>query len=365
MVSKALVVGVYQKKLEEMAALPDIELLALVPPYWHESRVGVQRLERMYLKGYHLIDLPMRLNGRHHIHYYPRIGRYIRAFKPDIVHIDEEPYNWVTLHTALQARMRRAKVLFFSWQNLYRRYPPPFRMIELVNYRLCQAGVAGNQEAVGVLRRKGYRGRLEVIPQFGVDPDIYSPPENRERAAPVIGFAGRLVPEKGADVLLEAVGKMKSRAARVLIIGNGSERSRLEHRAGYLGIRDRITFRGVLASGDMPEALREMDVLVVPSRSRPNWKEQFGRVIIEAMACGVPVLGADSGEIPNVIGNRDLVFPEGDSTTLAKLLDVVTGDRRCRDDLGVLARQRVLDHYTQASVAWRYYDLYRSLLEGK
>jgi glycosyltransferase involved in cell wall biosynthesis len=363
MVSKALVVGVYQKKLEELAALPGVELLAIVPPYWHESRVGVQRLERAHVNGYHLVDLPMRFNGRHHIHYYPRIGRYIRVFKPDIVHVDEEPYNWVTLHIAMQSRLRRAQVLFFSWQNLYRRYPPPFRIIELLNYWLCAAGVAGNYEAVNVLRRKGFRKPLEVIPQFGVDPDIFSPPARRSDGPPVIGFAGRLVPEKGADLLLEAVAKMKARSSRVLIIGNGSERSHLEHRASYLGIRDRVTFRGVVASADMPDALRAMDVLVVPSRSRPNWKEQFGRVIIEAMSCGVPVIGSDSGEIPTVIGSPSLIFPEDDAGALAALLDRVTGDHETREDFSRIARQRVLDHFTQASVARRYYDLYLDMVE--
>jgi glycosyltransferase involved in cell wall biosynthesis len=364
MISKALVTGVYQRKLEELAALPGVELLAIVPPYWYEERVGVQRFERTYTSGYHLVELPMVFNGRHHIHFYPGIGRYIRSFKPDILHIDEEPYNFVTLHSATLGRLRGAKMLFFSWQNLYRRYPPPFRMIELLNYRLCSAGVAGNQEAVGVLRRKGFRGPLEVIPQFGVDPEIYSPREGPPSERPVIGFAGRLVPEKGADVLIEAVSRLKLRTSRLQIIGNGSERSRLEHLAAYRGIRDRVTFRGAVASADMPETLRSLDLLVVPSRSRPNWKEQFGRVIIEAMACGIPVLGSNSGEIPNVIGNPELVFPEDNVEALTRMLEQLVADHELRHELGNAARQRALDYFTQASVAHRYYDFYRMILSA-
>jgi glycosyltransferase involved in cell wall biosynthesis len=364
MISKALVTGVYQRKLEELARLPSVELLAIAPPYWYEDRVGVQRFERAYTSGYHLIEVPMMFNGRHHIHFYPGIGKYIRAFKPDILHIDEEPYNFVTLHAALLGRLSRAKILFFSWQNLYRRYPPPFRMIELSNYRLCSAGVAGNQEAVGVLRRKGFLGPLEVIPQFGVDPNIYSPRGGPPSERPVIGFAGRLVPEKGADVLINAVSRMKSRVPRLHIIGNGSERSKLEHMAAYNGVRDRVTFRGVVASTDMPETLRSLDLLVVPSRTRENWKEQFGRVIIEAMACGVPVVGSNSGEIPNVIGNPELVFPEDNVDALAAMLDQLVADHDLRHALGKAARQRVMDHYTQTSIARRYYDLYRMMLDG-
>jgi glycosyltransferase involved in cell wall biosynthesis len=365
MISKALVTGVYQRKLEELAALSGVELLAVVPPYWYEDRVGVQRFERSYTSGYQLVEYPMWFNGRHHIHFYPGIGRIIRSFRPDILHIDEEPYNFVTLHAATLGRLAGAKVMFFSWQNLYRRYPIPFRMIELSNYRLCAAGVAGNREAVEVLRKKGYRGPLDVIPQFGVDPEIYSPlPEQPKRSKPVIGYAGRLVREKGVDVLIEAVARMKSRAPQVHIIGNGSERSRLEHLASYKGIRDRVTFRGQVAPADMPEALRQLDLLVIPSRTRPNWKEQFGRIIIEAMACGVPVLGSNSGEIPNVIGNPDLVFPEDNVDALTRKLEQLTNDHELRQQFSTWARQRVLDHFTQASVARRYYNVYRMMLEG-
>jgi glycosyltransferase involved in cell wall biosynthesis len=365
MISKALVTGVYQRKLEELAALPGVELMAVVPPYWYEARVGVQRFERAYTSGYQMVEYPMWFNGRHHIHFYPGIGRIIRSFKPDVLHIDEEPYNFVTLHAAILGRMAGAKVMFFSWQNLYRRYPIPFRMIELSNYRLCAAGVAGNREAVEVLRRKGYRGPLDVIPQFGVDPEIYSPPEYRPKNdKPIIGYAGRLVYEKGVDVLIEAVSRLKSRAPRLHIIGDGSERGRLEHLAAYRGIRDRVTFRGQVAPGDMPNALRALDVLVIPSRTRPNWKEQFGRIIVEAMACGVPVLGSNSGEIPNVIGNPDLVFPEDNVDALTRKLDQLLEDYELRQQLSEWARQRVLDYFTQASVARRYYNVYRMMLEG-
>ncbi len=365
MISKALVTGVYQRKLEELAALPDVELLTVVPPYWYEARVGVQRFERTYTAGYQLVEYPMWFNGRHHIHFYPGIGRIIRSFKPDILHIDEEPYNWVTLHAATLGRMAGAKVMFFSWQNLYRRYPIPFRIIELSNYRLCAAGVAGNREAVEVLRKKGYRGPLDVIPQFGVDPDIYYPRKYLEETErPTIGYAGRLVNEKGVDVLIEAFARMKSRSAKLQIIGNGSERSRLEHLASYKGVRDRVTFRGQVASADMPETLRSLDLLVIPSRTRPNWKEQFGRVIIEAMSSGVPVLGSNSGEIPNVIGNPDLVFPEDNVESLTRKLDQLVAEKELRLELSRWARQRVLDHFTQASVARRYYNVYRMMIDG-
>ncbi len=360
MLSKALVNGVYQKKLEELAKLPEIELLAIVPPYWHESRVGVIQLERRYTDSYELAVEPMWFNGHHHIHWYPGLVRHVRRFQPDILHVDEEPYNLVTFHAALLGRLYGARVVFFTWQNLYRRYPPPFSWFERVNYRFAAAAVAGSQEAAAVLRRKGYRGPLEVIPQFGVDPDLFRPMPVARSLLPTVGFVGRLVPEKGADLLLQALARMRVRAV-AQIVGSGSERARLELLATSLGVRDRVTFRGSVAPALMPQTLNMFDVLVVPSRTRRNWKEQFGRVIIEAMACGVPVIGSDSGEIPQVIGDAGLVFPEDDAEALARALDALLEHPARRQELGRRGRQRVLELFTQARVAERYYELYRSL----
>jgi glycosyltransferase involved in cell wall biosynthesis len=358
--SKALVNGVYQKKLEELAKLPGMELLAVVPPYWHEARVGVVQLERRFTEGYQLVVEPMWFNGRHHVHLYPGLLSHVRRFRPQVLHVDEEPYNLVTFHATLLGRAYGAQVVFFTWQNLLRRYPPPFSWFERVNYRLAAAAVAGSQAAATVLRRKGYRGPLAVIPQFGVDPELFRPLPVERSTVPTIGFVGRLVPEKGADLLLQALPRMRTRAL-VQIVGSGSERSRLELLATSLGVRNRVTFRGSVAPARMPQTLNQFDVLVVPSRTRRNWKEQFGRVIIEAMACGIPVIGSSSGEIPQVIGDAGLVFPEDDAQALASMLETLLQNSAYRQELGRRGRQRVLELFTQARVSERYYELYCSL----
>ena len=157
MISKALVTGVYQKKLEELAALPDLDLLVVVPPEWVEHRVGTTRLERRFTTGYDLRVEPMRFNGNHHIHFYPGLATCVRAFKPELIHIDEEPFNLVAAHATRLAGQARAKTIFFTWQNLDRRYPPPFSLFERYCYRHASLALAGNAEAVRVLRRKGFQ----------------------------------------------------------------------------------------------------------------------------------------------------------------------------------------------------------------
>ncbi len=362
MVSKAPLNGLYQKTLEALARLPEVDLLAVVPPYWNEERVGVVRLERRYTEGYRLVAEPMFLNGHHHLHFYPGLWAQARRFQPDILHIEEEPYNVVTLHTSLIGRMVGAKVVFVSWQNLFRRYPPPFSLFERLNYQIAAAGIAGSQDAADILRRKGYPRHLEVIPQLGVDPNVFRPRETESsRELPIIGYAGRLVPEKGTDLVIDALAHL-TRRAQLHIIGDGTERLALEQRASSLGIRDRVRFRGTVSPGEMPKALSELDILVVPSRTRRNWKEQFGRVIIEAMSCQVPVVGSDSGEIPHVIGEGGLIFPEGNVVLLARRLDELLASDEKRLEIGRLARERILTHFTPERIAERNYALYQTLL---
>ncbi len=367
MISKALVVGAYQRKLEELARLPDVELTAIVPPAWRDRRSHVV-LERAYTRGYTLIVAPLLFTGQYHLHCYPTLGRLLRQLRPDIVHMDEEPYNLATWHALRLAEAVAAAGLFFTWQNLNRRYPWPFRAFEAANYRRAVHVIAGNATAVEVLRAKGYRGPVTVIPQFGVDPEVFRPALADEKPPAStfrIGYVGGLIPEKGVAVLLQACAGLPGTGWRLTLLGDGPERSRLVGLAETLGIRERVDFLGHRPSTQIPALYRELDVLVLPSISRPNWVEQFGRVLIEAMASGVPVVGSTCGEIPNVIGDAGLICPEGDvrglTATLARLMDAPS----LRHELAERGRARVLARFTQAQVAVATWDVYRTIMAGK
>jgi glycosyltransferase involved in cell wall biosynthesis len=112
----------------------------------------------------------------------------------------------------------------------------------------------------------------------------------------------------------------------------------------------------------MPAYLGQLDVLVLPSRTLSNWKEQFGRVLIEAMSCEVAVVGSDSGEIPNVIGPAGLVFPEDDVQALQRHLLALQQDQDLLSSLRKMGRQRVKRHYTQQQVAAQTVTVYRQMV---
>jgi glycosyltransferase involved in cell wall biosynthesis len=365
MVSKACVVGIYQRKLEAIARL-GVDLHVLVPPVWADPS-GPVPLERAHLDGYRLLVEPLRFNGNYHLHYFPSLEQHVRALRPSIIHIDEEPYNLAAWHALWLARRAGARTVFFSWQNIRRRYPPPFSLGEAWVLRTADHAIAGTESAAAVWREKGYRGPLDVIPQFGVDPEQFAPAapstDSPDRE-PAIGFVGRLRYEKGVDLLIHALGRLVAagQAAALYIAGQGPERPALERLARDLGLAAHVHFLGQMPSAQMAGFYSRMDVVVLPSRTLPNWKEQFGRVLIEAMACGVPVVGSDSAAIPGVIGDGGLVFPEGSADALADRLATLLRDPDQRARISTRGRARVLAHFTHQGVANRTVRVYRAML---
>src|SRR5438067_766951 len=174
--SKILVVAAYRRKLDEIAARPEVERLVVVtPPAWREP--GGRPLVLEPPSGrltYELRVEPIRFNGSYHLFYWPGLGKVLRDVRPDLIHLDEEPYNLATAHGTWLAGRSGARSLFFTWQNQLRRYPPPFSWLERSVFARSAFAIAGSGEALQVLRTKGYAGPAGVIPQFGVDPTLFA-----------------------------------------------------------------------------------------------------------------------------------------------------------------------------------------------
>ncbi len=377
MLSKACIVGAYQKKLEEMATFDDIELTVAVPPSWDDPRTPT-RLEKVHTRGYELIVTGIAFNGNYHFHFYPKLKKIVRQVQPDLFHIDEEPYNLATFQAMRLAQEAGARTVVFSWQNLFKRYPPPFNLMERYVLANTDTLLVGNSESARVWEQKGYTGPIHLIPQFGVDPAIYYRHERpvrqgqlsvlrhrhtRRPSQPtlVIGYVGRLVEEKGIELLLTAVSGLVG-PWTMHILGSGPDRPRLEKAAQWLGLSGHVKFDQKLPSTHLPHYFSGLDVLVLPSLTRSNWKEQFGRVLIEAMACDVIAVGARSGAIPEVIGEAGLTFEEGNMAELRAHLQRLIDDVILREELRQKGRRRVTENYTQAAIARNTIEVYRQIV---
>lgn len=360
-VSKASVVPAYQGKLGALGA--HVQVDAVIPARW-----GRDSASAALVHGARVRTARVLLHGHNHLHVYRDASAILESARPDLVHLDEEAYSAVTFQFARLCERARVPFVFFSWQNLDKRLPAPFGAMRRYVFAHAAAAIAGTERAAAVLRSAGLRREIAIIPQVGVDPERFRPSAAARAMARarfvvedgvfVAGFAGRLVPEKGVDLLLDAVAALEN--VHVLVVGDGPERRRLERRARRLGILRRTWFTGRVGSLEMPLWMNAMDVLVLPSRTTRGWTEQFGRVLVEAMACGVPVIGAASGEIPAVLGRAGLTFTDGDSAMLAARLMELRDRPAIRAELAELGRDRVLERFTHDRIAHATADFYHS-----
>ena len=352
-VSHGAVEPTFRRKWEQVAAL-GWRVLLVVPEWWPEggrvqrgraSRKG--RLEVRVARGF--------LLGRLGRFMYRGLDRLVGPFNPDLVHAEEEPFSMAGYQAFGVASRLGVPFTFYTWENICRRYPVPQNLTLPLVVRRSAGAMAGNAEAARIVRRWGFKGPLATVPQYGVDPGEFRPrPAAECRRAlglpldvKLAGYVGRLVPEKGVEALLKAVGSLPPRV-HALVVGGGPHEAALKAVAHPLGRR--VHFIRALPRKRVPLAMGALDCLVLPSLTTRDWKEQFGRVVVEALSCGRWVLGSRSGEIPNVVGDPRLTFGEGDSRALARKLDwLLLG----RPPLGLKARlaTRARREFSEGAVA--------------
>lgn len=358
-----------QGKLQEISKL-GVNLTVLSPPRWGGSEQQVQLVkpdgyEFLLTRCWFSRTKSVRLGN--HFHFYPDVSRVLSSEKWDLVHIDEEPFNLATFYAIRSCRRYKVPAIFSTWQNLMKSYPPPFNFFETYVFGNAAGAIAGNGDGRDVLYRRGFRRPIGQIPLLGVDPILFrnqDASEMRTKLAPdgsfIVGFVGRLHIEKGVDTLIRALALLPNRSVLVLV-GRGPYRTRFERLICDLGLSKRVRWVPWVSSKEVLEHMNAFDVLVLPSRTRSNWKEQFGRVLVEAMACETCVVGSDSGEIPQVIGDAGLTFHEGDERELAEHLQQLIDSPVLLESLGHRGRQRVLEHFTYAKIAANTVKFYRSI----
>ena len=221
----------------------------------------------------------------------------IRRRRPAVVFCEQEPFSVAAAQWGLAAHLLGVPFGVQMDENLDRPLPRPARAIRAVVLPRAAFVAARSDAAARLAQRWGARGDVQFVPHHVPG---WTARTHKAKDAFTIGFAGRLVPEKGLDTLVAAVRRLRL-GTELLVAGDGPLLTWLE--SADLGSTKLRVVRNV-DHAEMADVYAQMDVLVLPSRTTPHWTEQFGRVLVEAMWCGTPVVGSDSGEIPWVIENE-------------------------------------------------------------
>ena len=358
-----------QRKAEQLSRLEDIKLKVVVPERFnHYGRW--QRAEAPAQAGFDFQALkimwPWLGPAQNYLHWYPGLANVIREFEPDVIDLWEEPWSLVSAQACwLRNRLRpAARIVMESEQNLHKNFPPPFRWIENYTIRNADFAVGRSSEVIRVLRAKNYCGPARVVGN-AVDISVFKP---LDRAACrqklglsgfVAGYAGRLVERKGLMDMVDALAFLPGEV-RMVFAGSGGFQPRLAARARELGRAGQVHFLPARPLEELPEVMNAFDALVLPSWTVPTWKEQFGRVLIEAHACGTPVIGADSGAIPEVVGGGGLIFPERDPRALAGAIMELKENAPRRRELGMQGRRQVEENFTWEKIAVQMSEIYHA-----
>jgi glycosyltransferase involved in cell wall biosynthesis len=315
-----------------------------------------------------LETVPVRLGRSPHLMRYAGL-RAAMSGSWDVVHAWEEPYVAAGAQIAAAAP-RAAKVVFATFQNIAKRYPWPLSSFEHRSMRRADAWIAFGERVHETLRsRVGYAGKPSRVIAPGVDvekfrADAASGAQVRRElgwpeSAPVIGFLGRFEPQKGLDLLCRAVEALAT-PWHALFVGGGSMEAPLRTFESRHPSRVRV-ITGV-SHGDVPRWLNAMTLLCAPSQTTAAWKEQFGRMLVEAMACGVPVIGSDSGEIPFVIGDAGIVLPEGDDRAWTETIGRMLEDAAARREQAQRGLSRAHERFAWPVIARAHLDWFEEVL---
>ncbi|OKH36050.1 glycosyl transferase family 1 [[Phormidium ambiguum] IAM M-71] len=383
--SHTYIVDLNREKLRELSRLESgIEVTVVTPRIWQPGGVQNKVIETQPLEEGSFRVVPISnfsKNNQGLLTFGADLISLLRQFKPNIIQVEQGSKalayaEFITLNKLLGLK---AKNVFFTWWNLPYNLKFPISLLESYNLSNTDGIVVGNKDGVEILRERGYKGPMVIMPQLGVDESLFKPQTQPELASQlgiqqsdfVVGFVGRFVEEKGLLTLVEALAGLSEKPWKLLLLGRGPLQSSLLELAAEKGIKERLILVESVPHDRVYQYINLMHALVLPSQTTyqfktltaAGWKEQFGHVLIEAMACKVTVIGSDSGEIPNVIDNAGLVFPEGNVAELRKCLMQLMENPELSDKLANLGYERAMKQYTNKALAKQLLDFYKQITD--
>ena len=358
------VVETYQKYIEELAKYDDLDVTLLLPEW---SIEGSQKVTAYIPKDakYKVIVAKGTAPQEPLINIFPSLPYYLWKIKPDIVHLFEEPWHNIAIYLDfwmnIIGRFHKMKLIFQTFQNQIEDYQKNWQFVQNMTFKTSSAAISCTNDGVDVLKHWGYKKPIYFI-YPGIETKLFGFKDSthlREKLGLTkftIGYFGRMIKDKGVEDLIEGCKKLQF-PYQLLMIGEGSDKKYFQT------LTDNAIWLSAVSPNEISEYYSALNLLVLPSRTTPRWKEQFGRVLAEAMLCGIPVIGSSSGEIQNVIGDASLIFDEGDSKDLSRKIWQIYQDKELRDKIIEKGLERAKE-FDWSITAKKVYEVYKNLEQG-
>ncbi len=369
----AAVLSEYRKKIKAIADIQDINLTLLIPERWHEAGSLVFYQHEPHIDEGYLIktaNVLFQNNIRKYI-FLNRLFQLMRDFKPNVIDIEEEPSALVTAQVLWYREILNlnCSVIFHTAHNLPTVPKPLFEKVQRYVLKCANGAIVRNTDAKNILETQGFHKPI-TISGNGLDLSHFKSQTDSDliykyslKGKTVLGYVGKLKPDKGLMTLLKAFKALREPSLILLIVGTGGFQTDLERFVQENGLKSHVIFTGHQSQDILPKLYSLMDILVIPSRTSPKWKESFGRVIIEAMACGVPVVGSSSGSIPETIHHAGLIFKEESHEDLTEKIRTILHNPQLKLEL----KEKGLIHskkFSWQALAQISYQAYKDVLHA-
>ncbi|CAN5873177.1 glycosyltransferase [soil metagenome] len=351
MVSRVYADPATRGKLKALAGL-GVSLVAAVPDRWTPLGLGTEQ-PTVFGEDGGIRTVPIGVSGSTAPGAdlkWNRGGlrRLLNDFKPELIQIEEELWSRAASGPAALARRLRVPYVVLTRESLPGAHGAFGRIRRSRVLKGARGAIAVNELAAKLVTRQHASLPSRVIPQLGVGLPLQG--ARPERPELSIGFFGRLIPEKGLDLLFRACVKLIGRWT-LTVVGTGPAQEELEGLAERLGIAGRVTWLGALPRQRVDEVWPRLDCVVLPSRTAPRWVEGAPRAAMEAMAHGVAVVASSAGALPEIVGSAGLVVSEDDVVAISQALQRLHDDPAERERLAAAGRRRAMSEYTDAAIA--------------
>jgi glycosyltransferase involved in cell wall biosynthesis len=350
-------------KLRSLAGL-GVTLAVAVPDRWAAGAGRSQSTSWGDDGGVRVVPVPVlgRVTHPAELHWNAAaLQRLLSDFRPDLLHVEEEPWTHPAALTLRLARRLGIRSVLSTAESLPRSFNLRQRFRRERCLRHATGVIAANRLALALATKRRPDVPHLTLPQIGITPPPAVPRIPHPGLA--IGFIGRLVPERGLDLLFRScvglVGKWT-----LTVVGTGPSQEELEGLAERLGISARVSWLGALGREAMNQVWPRLDCIAFPARTTPRWVATAARGALHAMANGVAVVGSDSGALPEIIGDTGRIVAEEDVPALAAALQELYADRAECERLGAAGRRRIMEEFSDGALAHKTLEFWKQLQSG-
>ena len=396
-ISHAYVYAPYRAKIEALAKYIDLDITLITPEFGLEG--GGQKVYSTPYKGkaYKHIILSGFFTGKLNFFVFKNLKKTLQSLNPDIILLEEEYWTQVASQVSYVTRrfLPKTKLILLSQENIChiweKEAKSPYQKLRYASFHQLEKFIIPKLDGLIFqfpevwqdfdqrmlsLKFKGLKG---TFPQLGVDYDRFAQPItpkkmdairqklNIEDKDFVYGYIGRLTLEKGIEDMIYAFESWDRPNTRVLIIGNGEEDyiNNLNALIDKLNLNHIISIHPAIAFDDIPAYFQFLNIAILLSHTTPVWKEQFGRVLVESMAAGTPVIGSDSGAIPLVVGETGYIAPEKDILAIREALIEAYDNKSKYQKLAKLGQKRSESEFSYTAIANKTYNFIKKINNSK